>query len=204
MRKGEDTKGVIRTYKLKKDSQYNGKTKDKRTNNNLQNTTQKTIDWATQTPQQTKDELRCYRWISSYCSASGTCHELLLFNIKLFSYIMVRSYIWWDNYVCFILGQHAELDLDSASSLKQQSSRHVTSLGLINLILRKPVFALTPEYCMLNGKAAKKTNFIVFGLTWQGLNSTQGEHARWCGWYMIWQQVKSSFISKITSKTSKA
>jgi hypothetical protein len=33
MRKGEDTKGVIRTYKLKKDSQYNGKTKDKRTNN---------------------------------------------------------------------------------------------------------------------------------------------------------------------------
>jgi hypothetical protein len=32
MRKGEDTKGVIRTYKLK-DSQYNGKTKDKRTNN---------------------------------------------------------------------------------------------------------------------------------------------------------------------------
>jgi hypothetical protein len=41
MRKVEDTKGVIRNRKSKNDRQYNGKTKDKRTNNNLQNTTQK-------------------------------------------------------------------------------------------------------------------------------------------------------------------
>ena len=40
----EDTKGVIRSRKSKKDRQYNGKKKDKRTNNNLQNTTQKIID----------------------------------------------------------------------------------------------------------------------------------------------------------------
>jgi hypothetical protein len=40
----------------------------------------------------------------------------------------------------------------------------IASLGLINLILRKPVVALTPEYCMLNGKAAN-TYFIVFDLT---------------------------------------
>jgi len=41
----EDTKGVpvIRSRKSK-DRQYNGKKKDKRTNNNLQNTTQKIID----------------------------------------------------------------------------------------------------------------------------------------------------------------
>ena len=43
MRKVEDTKGVIRRRKSK-DRQYNGKTKDKRTNNILQNTTQKTKD----------------------------------------------------------------------------------------------------------------------------------------------------------------
>ena len=36
-----DTKGVIRTRKSKKGRQYNGQ-KKKRTNNNLQNTTQKT------------------------------------------------------------------------------------------------------------------------------------------------------------------
>jgi len=42
MRKVEDTKRVIRSRKLK-DRQYNGqKKKDNRTNNNLQNTTQKT------------------------------------------------------------------------------------------------------------------------------------------------------------------
>jgi hypothetical protein len=33
-----------------------------------------------------------------------------------------------------------------------------------DLILRKPVFVHTPEYCMFNGKAAN-SNFIVFGLT---------------------------------------
>ena len=36
----EDNKGVIRNCKLKKDTQHNGqKKKDKRTNNDLQNTT---------------------------------------------------------------------------------------------------------------------------------------------------------------------
>jgi len=49
MRKVEDTKGVIRSRILEKDRQYNGhKKEDKRTNNNLQNTTQKTIDWIEQ------------------------------------------------------------------------------------------------------------------------------------------------------------
>jgi hypothetical protein len=49
MRKVDDTKGVIRSCKSKNDRPYNGnKKKDKRTNNNLQNTTQKTIDWIEQ------------------------------------------------------------------------------------------------------------------------------------------------------------
>ena len=43
--KFEDTKGVIRSRKSKKYRQHNGqKNYDKRTNNDLQNTTQKTKD----------------------------------------------------------------------------------------------------------------------------------------------------------------
>ena len=40
----------------------------------------------------------------------------------------------------FLLDQHAELDFYSAISLKHQSTR----LGHIILILRQPVFAVTP------------------------------------------------------------
>ena len=40
----EDTKGAVWNLKSKKDRQHNGKTKDKRTNNDLQNTTEKTKD----------------------------------------------------------------------------------------------------------------------------------------------------------------
>jgi len=48
--KFEDTKGVIKNCKSKRDRQYNGqRKKDKKTNNNLQNITQKTKDWATRT-----------------------------------------------------------------------------------------------------------------------------------------------------------
>ena len=49
--KFENTDGLIRNSKLKKDIQYNGQQKgDERTNNDLQNTTQKTKDGATRTP----------------------------------------------------------------------------------------------------------------------------------------------------------
>ena len=41
----EETKGIIRSSNSKEDRQCNGqKKKDKRTNNDLQNTTQKTTD----------------------------------------------------------------------------------------------------------------------------------------------------------------
>ena len=44
----------------------------------------------------------------------------------------------------FVQDQHAELDFDIASSLKQQSvDRHVAPLGHIILIPSQPVFALT-------------------------------------------------------------
>ena len=46
----EDLKGVIRSLKLKKDKQHNSqKKKVETTNNDLQNITQKTKDWATRT-----------------------------------------------------------------------------------------------------------------------------------------------------------
>ena len=48
LKKFEDTEGVIRSRKSKKDRQYNAKRK--RTNNDQQNITQKTKDRATRTP----------------------------------------------------------------------------------------------------------------------------------------------------------
>jgi len=47
----EDSKGVIRSRKSKKDKQYNNQMKkDKQTNNGGQNTPQITRDWATRIP----------------------------------------------------------------------------------------------------------------------------------------------------------
>ena len=81
--------------------------------------------------------------------------EWLLFNAKLtiFSYILARgSYIWWDD-VRFVLDQHALLDFNCASSLKQQSTdRHVAPLGHIILIPRQPILALSLLCCMLRGE----------------------------------------------------
>ena len=66
----EDTKGVIRFRKSKKDRQHNDQTKkNKTTNNDLQNITHKTKDRVTRTPLKTGGEL----WkVNSSCSTSGT------------------------------------------------------------------------------------------------------------------------------------
>jgi hypothetical protein len=61
---------------------------------------------------------------------------------------MVRTnYNQWndDDDVRLVLDQQAELDIHSASSLKQQSAgKHFAPLGHIKLISSQPVFALTP------------------------------------------------------------
>jgi len=68
----EDTKRVIRIHKSKKNRQLNGlKKKDKRRNNDLQNTTQKTKDRATQTP------------LKRSCSTSGASHVTLVTNVMI-------------------------------------------------------------------------------------------------------------------------
>ena len=68
----EDTKGVIRIRKSKKDRQHNSKQKGKKTNTDPQNITHKTKDRVARTPMKTGGELRCSGRVSSYCSTSGT------------------------------------------------------------------------------------------------------------------------------------
>jgi hypothetical protein len=67
---------------------------------------------------------------------------------------MITSLVfdWDDDELRFVLDQHTELDIYSASLLKQQySGRHVASLGHIILIQSQPVFTLSPKCCMLSG-----------------------------------------------------
>ena len=83
--------------------------------------------------------------------------------------MMMRSTFYYVNRLSWIF-----------NPLKQQSvDRHVTPLGNIMLIPTQPVFALSPECCVLSGEATN-TNFIVFGLTQSGLEPmiyrTRGEH----------------------------
>ena len=65
--------------------------------------------------------------------------------------------------------------------------RHITSSGHIILILSQLVFALSPLCSVLSGEA-RNTNFIVFGLTWLGLEPliyhTRCEHHR-VGWICL-------------------
>ena len=70
--KFEDTKVVIRSHKSNKDRQHNDQRKRGKGHNNLQSTTQKTKDWAFQTPLKSVGELRCSRRVSSSCYTSGT------------------------------------------------------------------------------------------------------------------------------------
>ena len=60
---------ISRGIRKSKGRQYYGhKKKDKRTNKDLQNTTQKTKDRATRTPLKTGNEYKCYGRVGSSCS----------------------------------------------------------------------------------------------------------------------------------------
>ena len=75
---------VIRIRISQKDKQNNGqKKRDKRTNNNLQNTTQKTKDRAARTPIKSVGDLRCSGRESSSCSNTGTRRVILLTTPQL-------------------------------------------------------------------------------------------------------------------------
>jgi hypothetical protein len=69
-------------------------------------------------------------------------NEWLSLNAKSAIFQQEQVMFWWDgDEVRFVLDQHAEMDVHSASSLKQQSSKHVAQLGFIILILSQPFFA---------------------------------------------------------------
>ena len=111
---------------------------------------------------------------SHFQTWTNVVSEWFLFNDKsaICSTISWREHVIFDNDVC--LDQHIYFSLCSASSLKQQSAdRHVASLRHIIMIPSQPVFALTPEWCVLIyilAELATNTNFIVFALTRSGSN----------------------------------
>ena len=75
----EDTKGVIRICKSKKNRQHNGqKKKDKQRSTKH---THKTKDRATQIPLKIRGELRCSGMVSSYCSTSGIRRVVLYVTV---------------------------------------------------------------------------------------------------------------------------
>ena len=97
-------------------------------------------------------------------------------NKLIFNDMMMKSAL-------YVLDQHAELDVYSASSLTQQSvGRYIAPLGHIILIPSQPVFALSPLCCVRSGETTN-INFIVFGLTRSWLEPTiyrtRSEHANY-------------------------
>ena len=76
-----------------KDRQHNGhKKKDKGTNSDLQNTTQKTTDRTTRIPLYTGGELRCSGRVRSACSTSTNGRVTLVPKLDL---RLINSYIVW-------------------------------------------------------------------------------------------------------------
>ena len=74
-------RSLSRSRKSKKDRQYNGqKTKYKRTNNDLQNITEKTKHQTTRTPLKGGGELEFSWWVSSSCSTCGTRRAAFVTN----------------------------------------------------------------------------------------------------------------------------
>jgi hypothetical protein len=92
----EDSKGVIRSRKLKKYRQHNGqKKKDRRTKNDLHNITQKIKDRATGTPLSYASEFRCFGMINSpwstCCSWYKSCDKSSIFKKFNKSYCTLYS-----------------------------------------------------------------------------------------------------------------
>jgi hypothetical protein len=76
-------------------------TKEKRTNNDLQNIMQKTKDRASRTALKIGDELRYWGRVSSSCSTSGTRHATLVTNpvITIFARLSILQIQIIDRYI---------------------------------------------------------------------------------------------------------
>jgi hypothetical protein len=98
--------------------------------------------------------------------------EWLLFNansaITAISWRKQVNFQWYDDEVRFVLDKHAELDLHSASSLKQQSAdRHVAPLGHIILISSQPVCSYS-----LMLRSYRRSNKYKFYSLWKILRNS--------------------------------
>ena len=90
-----DIKGLIRSRKSKQHNTLASNKKDKRTNNDLQNKTQKTKDRATRTPLKIGGDLGCL-WIVS--SSSSTC-EIRRVAVKQHKHNLIWKSCWTPVYV---------------------------------------------------------------------------------------------------------
>ena len=91
---------------------------------------------------------------------------------QFFSSMTRTSYIWWDDdYVCYVLDQHAELDFYSTSPLIQQfASKHVAPLGQKKMNLCQPILlSLLNAACL--AEKQQINNFLVW--------SHDLPHSRW-------------------------
>ena len=77
----EDTKGIIRIRKSKKDRQHDGQ--KKKDTQLFRKHTHNTKDRVTRIPLRTGDELRCSGRVSSSCSTIGTRRLNLVTNRKI-------------------------------------------------------------------------------------------------------------------------
>jgi hypothetical protein len=112
-----------------------------------------------------------FEWVSDWVSEWVSECLRQYINLSAISWREQVNFQWNDE-VRFVFDQYTQLDFYSASPLKQQSlDRHVAPFRHIILIPSQPVFALSPKCCVVSGEAAN-INFIVFGLTWSGLEHT--------------------------------
>jgi hypothetical protein len=95
--KFEDTKEVIRSHQSNKTDNTMAKRKRSK-ENDLQNTTQKTKDWATRTPLKTGDEHRCSGRLSSSCSTSGIRPVTVKRDTSLLLLISCRTTVYVNKY----------------------------------------------------------------------------------------------------------
>ena len=95
-------------------------------------------------------------WVSGCCLSP---------NEQIFSYIIARAtYFQWndDDEIHFVRDQHAELDLIALAHWSNSSRvGHVDQHWQITPIPNKPVFALSPQWCVLIEKATH-TNFSLW------------------------------------------
>jgi hypothetical protein len=104
--------------------------------------------------------------------------QLSNFSATCISWREQVNFKWDDDEVCFVVDQHGYLDFIMLAHWNNSTQIDIVALlWHIILIPSQPVFALSPQCCVLSGEATN-TNFIVFGLTHSGLEPHDLLHSR--------------------------